>query len=282
MSVLLLSKKESSGGNTDSIFELYSESMPAPSQVEDRIVRVGPTRDIKTIGAGVSAAVNLRGPGQWALVIVDPGVYTEQTSLPDRVAVVGATGDFDDVILEWASPTGYSPLNTYGGRVYGAGFTSRLIPYSGERTGSGIYALHHVAGPCGVFERMKFSVTGANQAKMGMDGDIRSVTWFRECELVSADSGTGVTNMHGSVNNQYPLRLSFWNCIAPHGVNYSDVGSGARDQFYVVGGSVGSVSVSGSNVKAFIDPSVPSVNPGSGVEVVRTTSLPPTPVHGTA
>lgn len=267
--------------DTSGVYALYSSAMPDASSHEGRTVRVGATRDHTTIVSGIATADALRGGTGRALVIIDPGTYTEQVSTAIGVDMAGSTGNPADITIQHTCPTGFSPLNTWGGPLWVGGITVKTIAYP-ERTGTGTYSIHHHGSGLTIFERV--TLDNPDKGSIGMDGDEGSDTWLIDCTIANNVGGSDlVTNMHGAPDNTAPLRLVYDNCDTNGlGVNYNSLDSGQDDELYVIGGSVPLVYVNGSATTAVIDPAVTTVNEGAGVTVTRGTTLPARPVHGIA
>lgn len=261
----------------DPVYALYSTTMPNQHAT---IVRVGPTRDATTVAAGITQATIAATGAKRSLVVIDPGVYTEQIQTVPRVDIAGATGNPDDVTIQHPCPTGFSPINTNGGPVWIGGVTSKLLTFP-DRTGTGIYSIHHHGSSMTIFEKVVMDAE-EGVGNIGMDGDAGSATWLIDCTIANRiGSDTLATNMHGAPSNTSPLTLVYDNLAAEGlGVNYNSLNSGQADEVYVQGGSVARVNVQGSATVAHIDPAVTDAVAATGATMYRDTMLPARPFRG--
>lgn len=258
----------------------YSGAMPAMAQYGGRVYQVGPGGTYATIGAAIQAA-SAGGQGSRSLVLVHPGTYVEQVGASARVDIVGATGDPRDVVIEW-DPDSYSPLNTWGGPLYVAGVTARLV--GGPHTGSGIYSVHHKGERVTIFEKCRFEGDATVPGSIGADLGPGSVTWLIDCVIDGTINGPGpgILNMHGWPVNDAPWRVVWLRCqVLNVKISANSNGSGRQDELWVVDCDAPAIIGDMPAGVLYTDGSVP-IDPSTTAQVVTVTAPPTMPVHGLA
>lgn len=253
----------------------YSEAMPTAAQYGARVAYVGAARTYTTISAGITYAATLRTGTQRALVIVDPGSYTEQATTVPYVDLVGATADPADVVLHHPAPSGGSPLNTGGGPVYVGGITCRLD--AGTHGGSGTYSWHHHGSDVTILELVLFDSEAGTEAGFGMDGDTGSLTYLIDCAATA-----GSTNLHGQLTNAEPLRFAVVRGTYALTFAYNDLESGKADELWLVGVTATSWLTFGTGVIVHTDGAVTEAGGSEYASRIISGTLPRLPIHGTA
>ncbi len=216
------------------------------------------------------------GPEHRALILIDPGTYSEQVS-PGRsfVDLVGSSGNAADVII--TQSTAAATLELAGDTHYVANLTLRQ---TGTASGGGIYPMHTDSSPNRpgstaasapqqkTFVNVVFESQNANRAEAaGVGLYQREMVTFIDCVFKPMGNSSAL-NMHNTASQKWPATCTLVDCTINSGSNscfqVSDLGSGQPDRITWIGGALTTtganqvtwVTQTGTTLQLVLDPTV--------------------------
>lgn len=176
-------------------------------------------------------------------IIVHPGVYRNSPKPPPWAAIYGYGSGL--VTIYQDLPNAELGTLTPNGAVYVEGVT---LVKDGEIAGPlPKYPIHNVNAFTSIFADVVFDNRMGGTA-YGSDGADRGYTVLYKCGLI------GGVNAHGWAFTLAGQQIAFINCTANSSVGWQALNNTAQDECWVVGGSVGSIEVTGSNSVLHRDP----------------------------
>lgn len=203
------------------------------------------------------------GPDDSGILYLPPGVYRGGFGTGHWQSIVGLGDTPDDVVIFHDNITADGVIHPYA-PLYVENLTIKAS-HDYELDQSPKYCVHIGGSARTTFVNVIFDSTEADTsttdstwgggATVGMDGSPGVNLIFYRCEFYPKGSTVGM-NLHGGPLGTPPSRVSFIDCIAPNGVQYS-YGAGADnnanpdDELYVIGGTIGGQIVASDNVHVY-------------------------------
>lgn len=207
------------------------------------------TKDFTTISAALTQAAliqstrmdaegaSTRTPNYRVDVIIHPGNYVENPVPADWVGLYGYGPDVVTVKQNLATNPQLGTV-TPNGATYMEGITFiKDAEVSGPLPK---YPIHNVNRRTSIFANVVFDNRYNNGTSYGSDGDNNGYTVLYKCTLA------GSVNAHGWSHTLAGQDIAFINCTANSSVGWAALNDTAPDECWVVGGSVGSISVTGA------------------------------------
>lgn len=215
------------------------------------------SEDYTTISAAVAAAnslqaaqltadgVTVRTPNHRVDIIVHAGSYVESIVLPAWVALYGVGSGLVTVTQDNTNPQ--LGTVTPSGSTYIEGIKFVKNWQNADTVPLPKYPIHNVNNHTSVFADVVFDNQLGGTA-YGADGADYGYTVLYKCGLI------GGTNAHGWDYTLAGQQIAYVNCTANSSVNWAALNNTAPDECWVVGGSVGSISVTGTATVLHKDP----------------------------
>lgn len=206
------------------------------------------------IDAATESPYGLQGADHSGVLFLPPGEYQGGTGMGRWLAVVGTSGNPEDVIIHSDTQDADGVIHPYT-PVYLEGVTLRA-----GKVGNGEapkYCAHIAGSPRTTFANVIFDATGSdtvgNAGTVGMDGSPGTRLTFYGCEFYDvAGQGRLGMNLHGGYASDYPSKIMFINCTAPKGIGYAAGITGPQpDEVYVIGGTIGGEIAAGPDAAVY-------------------------------
>lgn len=203
------------------------------------------------------------GPDHSGVLLLPPGEYVGGFGTGQWLAVVGTTGNPEDVVIHSDTIQADGVMHPFS-PVYIEGVTLKGS-WNPSLDQSPKYAAHIAGSQRTTFANVIFDVSEAHISSavdstwgcagtVGMDGAPGiSLTFYRCTFLDVTGEGRLGMNLHGGPAGDTPAVVAFIDCTIPKGIGYNGPGGPVDDKVYVIGGTVGGSFQVGGGVHVYTD-----------------------------